>query len=53
MSLCYLQAKSVRGDGKKIVDSELGEGIKEGKACVLLGAENVLQSESSLDVTCV
>lgn len=32
MSLCYLQAKSVRGDGKKIVDSELGEGIKEGKA---------------------
>lgn len=50
--LHYLLAKPVRGDSKKIVDSELGEGMQEGKACVLLRAENVLQSESSLDITC-
>lgn len=40
MSLHYLQAKSVRGGGKKIVDSELGEGIKEGKGlCAFGGTE--------------
>lgn len=37
MSLCYLQAKSVRGDGKKTVDGELGEGIKEGKGLCAFG----------------
>lgn len=37
MSLHYLQAKTVRGGGKKIVDSELGEGIKEGKGMCAFG----------------
>lgn len=52
MSLHYLQAKSVGRDGRKIVDSELGEGIKEGRGLCAFGAQNVLQSERSLDITC-
>lgn len=40
MSLPSSQARSVRGDGEKIVDSELGEGIKERKGlCVFGGRE--------------